>query len=224
MGARHGPRPASRRGRSWGRGARARPEPRAAGAGGGGGRPWATLRARAGCEPGRRGRRRGLSPRGQVRGSGSGDLRPSSSGSARSSPARPGGGWARGGQVRGLPPCTPRSAGASSPGHPGVHSGLGTAVSPEGGLRGCTAQPPRLDSRPSSRLLIMTRGSRGGSTGSCSLGLGLVTLWAGSQQVSKGADGPRAPSACTGRSPARGMFTPVTWTKTRKPDFEVSRT
>lgn len=98
MGARHGPRPAARRGRSWGRGARARPEPRAgapgaAGAGGGGSLAWATLRARAGREPGRRGRRRERSPWGQVRGRDGGDLRPPSRGSARSSPVRPGCGW-----------------------------------------------------------------------------------------------------------------------------------
>lgn len=141
----------------------ARPEPRAGapgatGAGGGGDPAWATLRARAGREPGRRGRRRERSPRGQVRGPGGGDLCSPMCGSTRSPPARPGGGGA--GELRWLDSARSETV----PPHPGVREpatqghlvqerlprhpfGLGSS----GGIRGWSAwmHASSLDTFPS---------------------------------------------------------------------------
>lgn len=170
MGARHGSRPASRPGRSRGRGARARPEPRAgapgaAGAGGVSDRAWATLRARAGLQPGRCGRRRERSPLGQVRGPGGGDLCSPICGSTRFPPTSPGGGgaggrlWARPGPRHYLhvPVCR-----SQQPGHP-VREALPRhpfGLGDRGGARGWSAwmhaSAPSLGHiTPSSRVCLL---------------------------------------------------------------------
>lgn len=174
MGARHGPRPAARRGRSWGRGARARPEPRA---GAPGGRGESGRRRRWRRRPGMgdpagpsgvRARKARAETRAQPAGPGEGPGRrgPASAELLRGQRRRPlrlapgAAGRASGagrGQAPGMPPRPgprepdqqPRLPG---PGRrhqaPGVCWGLGTAVAPEGGLRGCRARPPDMDTSP----------------------------------------------------------------------------